>query len=275
MEGRIWFEGNPWPSGHPIKSAELFIELSEGEDQSWPPERGAYLGLNIKSHDYYSEMTKDEREKAYKEEAVILDNNESIADWNSYIVWKNYHRCRIESSNAQIGTSSQKLDLRNFERCTMAFETGRKSVADQENALNAFTCYILGHDSVSDHEIKFSTCNSNTGSVDIAWTGAVALSYLGELDFDYRFRAELKNVPFLGMKGPRYQELRETSRSFFGLFRKSDYYDLRQDKEEVARERALRNLAETSIIFDQSQFQFQARDRCDWLVPLDIPTSTP
>ena len=267
LEGRIWFESNPWKNGHSIKSAELFIELSEGGEHAWPPTEGAYLGLKISSDNYYSDMSIEEQERAYEKEAISSDNDIHIADWNSFIVWQNFGRCRVESSNAQIGSASQRYDLTNLMQGRLEFEKGRKIVADQENDLNAFTCYILGHDSVADHDISFSESIDSPGHFDIKWTGAIALSYIGDYNFEHRFRVELNNVPFLGIKGPRYQELREVRKSFFGLFGRSEYYDLRQDKNANSREKLLRKLAEKCLKLEQNRFEFQSKERCDWLVP--------
>ena len=266
-KGRIWFEGNPWPNGHAIKSADLFITLSEGGENSWPPETGAYLGLKIKTDDYYAEMLEEERNRAYEAETKASDNNEHIADWTSFIVWQNYGACRIESSNAQIGTHTAPFDLINLKQAHLSFDTGMTAVADQENDMNAFTCYILGHDSVANHELSFTNTHENPNHFDIDWSGSVALSYLGDNDFSHRFRAKLTQVPFLGVKGPRYQELREVKSSLFGLFKTRDYYDLRQDREPLLREKALRQLASSCLKLDHKTLAFQAKQRCDWLVP--------
>ena len=49
MQGRIWFEGNPWPNGHAIISANMHIFLVDGEDKKSPFDAGAYLNLTIKT----------------------------------------------------------------------------------------------------------------------------------------------------------------------------------------------------------------------------------
>lgn len=270
MEGRIWFENNPWTNGHAIKSAELFIELSEGGEHAWPPDKGVFLGLKIKSDTYYAEMSIEEQERTYEAKSTSNENVKNTDGWNSFPLWHNFGSCTIESSNAQIGNVSQKYDLTTLMLGRLEFEKDRKVVPDQENALNAFTCYILGHDSVSDHEITFSDTIDSPGHFDIKWTGAVALSYVGNYNFEHRFRAELNNVAFLGIKGPRYQELREVKKSFFGLFSKSDYYDLRQDHTAASREKALRKLAEGCLTLEQNKFEFQSKERCDWLIPVKI-----
>lgn len=51
----------------------------------------------------------------------------------------------------------------------------------------AFHVYLLGHDSVADHDIVFT--RQQTGGHTIDWNGRIALTYAGEEEFSHRFRA--------------------------------------------------------------------------------------
>lgn len=52
----------------------------------------------------------------------------------------------------------------------------------------AFHIYLLGHDAVAGHRIKFLR-RGNTDRFDIAWTGKIALAYIGDYDYRYDFEA--------------------------------------------------------------------------------------
>lgn len=91
MQGRIWFEGNPWPNGHAIISANMHIFLVDGEDKKSPFDAGAYLNLTIKTDNYDSENTDEDRDRIeaqYKAEKA----GKTISDWESFGVWKNYSK---------------------------------------------------------------------------------------------------------------------------------------------------------------------------------------
>ncbi|MER7280154.1 hypothetical protein ABT369_37525 [Dactylosporangium sp. NPDC000244] len=53
----------------------------------------------------------------------------------------------------------------------------------------AFHVYLLGHDSVADHAVTFTGDGSGRHRID--WTGRVALTYSGDEEFRYEFRAEI------------------------------------------------------------------------------------
>lgn len=266
MKGRIWFEGNPWPNGHAIKTAEFFITLSEAGEGAWPPEAGAYLGLKIESQYYYAEMSDEEQKQAYEADAKSIDQDIATDDWESFIVWQNYHACTLSASNAQIGTRSHPFEL-GAAQTKLIFEQGKKAVSyNQDRESSAFIGYILGHDSLADHELLITETPGCPGFFDIKWSGAVALTYVGAEEFSYRFRAEMTRVPFLGIEGPRYQESRER-KSLFGLLRKHEWYDLRQDRSVPSREADLRELAMSCLKFKQDDYVFHEKDRMDWLVP--------
>jgi hypothetical protein len=64
----------------------------------------------------------------------------------------------------------------------------------------AFHVYLLGHDSVADHDIVFT--KQETGGHTIDWTGRIALTYAGQEEFAYRFRAHIEDVVLSHVAAP-------------------------------------------------------------------------
>lgn len=184
-EGRIFFPGNPWPEGHPIKEF-LWSAEQRGTD--------VWFGFHLKTADYYSERDIEDDE-----------DTEYLSDWNAPIVWGNYHSCTISSDFWHDG---------GFLACSLAdfnpdHVDGLRVQVDPlpldlhtpyEN--RAFHIYLLGHDSVVDHHIAFSRI-PGTDLFDIEWEGKIALNYSGDYAPKHRFRAELKGIslPTIGAGG--------------------------------------------------------------------------
>lgn len=242
MHGRIWFEGNPWPEGHGIKAAEFFLSLSHGYDEDWTPHPQLDLGLTIESEDYYAAMTKEERDAAYDREAKAIDEGVELSDWAAFIAWQNFHRCRFQSSNAVIAKAGSLFDMNSLSKTCFVFEEGLKKVGDWDYESSAFTAYILGHDSLADHKIHISNVEGAPNLYDINWTGAVAMSYRGDDSFDYRFRAQIRNLPFSGIRV---------------------YRDTQND----GGESAIRASAQHLLTFKQDDYRFVAEKHYNWLVP--------
>jgi len=202
MHGRIFFEGNPWPEGHPIKECQFSASLSDA---------GVSLNLHLVTEDYYSEREIIE----YDENDNLLPEFEDLSAWQSPGCWYNYHACTI--SNTFWGSASQTtLVSKPGQRFSISDLSGRQlsinpvptltnGHADptftwEHDELN-FHTYLLGHDAVADHNLTFTQTES--GLFNIHWTGRIALAYVGETEFKYRFHADLKDVPFLGYACPR------------------------------------------------------------------------
>ena len=175
--GRIFFEGNPWPEGHAIKNFRWSTEIA-GSD--------VWCHLHLETADYDAERgIVDEDDATYE------------SDWAAPSVWGNYHRCII---------SSDYWDRGGFRLCSVTDFTVdtvdglRVRVdelpADLENdEERRFHVYLLGHDTVVDHHIAF-TKEASTGLFSITWSGKIALTYAGEYEPKYSFRAEITGVPF-------------------------------------------------------------------------------
>ncbi len=174
-ENRIFFEGNPWPEGHPIKS---FVWTAA--------QRGANLWFNFHL----------ETEVYYAERAIDDEDAEYSSDWESPTVWENYHSCTMSSTQWHSGGfavcraadfSPEHLDGVLVQVDPLPLDL---SAAYEERA---FHIYLLGHDAVADHRITFTRV-PGTQLFDIAWQGKIAMAYVGDYEPEHRFRAEIRGV---------------------------------------------------------------------------------
>ncbi|MBU2666203.1 hypothetical protein KOI35_22130 [Actinoplanes bogorensis] len=169
MNGRIWFPGNPWPDGHRVDEFEWAGRLDD-LGQLWFD-----LSLRTADYDEAGDPGPDDR-----------------PDWESPIVWNNYHRCRISSTFW--GEATGVLAATPGRPFRIADPQPQRLAADplpieDLDADPAFHVYLLGHDSVAEHTITFTA--DADGSHRIDWTGRVALTYAGDETFRYEFRAEI------------------------------------------------------------------------------------
>ena len=104
---------------------------------------------------------------------------------------------------------------------------------------------------MADHKLVFSKSSNDNACFNIDWAGAVALYYAGYNSFDYRFRAELKDIPFLGLIGPPHKFTNKEEKLASNL---------------VEREKNLRALASYFLKYNQDDFVFELRDSSDLLV---------
>lgn len=220
-EGRIWFEGNPWPQGHRLVSCELV----GGVD----PRRGAYvdgvverpaltLAIELRSARY------DEDDDPKQRDTTGPD------DWSSKIVWNNYGQAWIGASasselagvEVSDGRVPYALDAPEHRFLVDRLPLNLPGAADTSDfsdffRLQAFGCYILGHDAVADHDIHLHS-RTPDGAYRLDWTGKVALAYAGRETFDYQFRVQATGV-----------RLREISLWFFDVERAREYLGLELD----------------------------------------------
>jgi hypothetical protein len=178
MKGRIYFEGNPWPEGHEIRQFRWSAEC-RGTD--------VWFGFHLVTAEYYEERDIDDDEE-----------NENSSDWEASIAWGNYHRCIISSDEWHTGGflacpvaeyTAEQIDQAEFHVDPLPLD-----IADDYEK-RAFHIYLLGHDAVADHHVRFSR-NAETNLFDIAWGGKIALAYVGDYEPKYSFRAEITGVPF-------------------------------------------------------------------------------
>lgn len=192
MEGRILFEGNPWPQGHRLVSCDL-VGMVE-------PMRGAYLdnaryvgpalslAIELRSADYCEGDDPDQRDL------------EGADDWSSKIGWNNYGAAWIGASASSSTPGFMVSDGRvPFDPMQPEYRFMVDSlpleVADFSDffAAQAFGCYILGHDAVADHDIRLHGRTAD-GSYLLDWTGKVARAYVGDTSFEHSFRVHASGV---------------------------------------------------------------------------------
>lgn len=193
-ESRIIFPGNPWPLGHRVSKFDWTAEVTDGD---------LWFFFHLETEAYDSES-----------EGCPGSESGPDADWKSPITWGNFHSCTIsatkwgEEAGFLVGRKSKfnlnRLSGREFHVDPLPLQ------ADDDS--KAFHIYMLGHDDVADHRIKFFR-DEKTGLFDIHWQGKIALSYLGDYEFRYGFEAQIygKEAPSLLKK----KSLRLTS--WFGL----------------------------------------------------------
>jgi len=185
MKGRIWFAKNPWPKGHAIKKATWSGRLHESGT--------LFFDFDIKSADY------DAGDKSDDDEDEDLDS-----DWESKVVWTNYGSCSLSSTKwdhegIAVGASKSKFAWSKLDGSTLRADRATKTLPyDNEDA--ALGIYLLGHDGVADHAIRFK----RTGKTwSIEWKAKIALAYTGDHDLDHRMKLELSGMTFDGFAIPK------------------------------------------------------------------------
>jgi hypothetical protein len=174
---RIRFPGNPWPKGHGIKRAVWTGALSA---------EGLRFHLHVESDDYDKE---DDRE-----DDDIVDDS-----WRSRDVWGNYHSCQLSSTKwghpgFLVATPGQPIDLDKLAGCTFRVDpVDGDELPDELDDDGAFAIYLLGHDSVCDHRIRFVT-RRGPDTYDLDWRARIALTYGGSTALDYRLEATVPRL---------------------------------------------------------------------------------
>lgn len=202
MNGRIWFENNPWPKGHAIRTFSFSILLHE---------QGAGLMLHMKTQAYQEEYPDDAdmpgSDDDFDEVSGLIDDD-PLRDWKSPVVWNNFNAAIL--SNTHWGYSplilppmmaeGARLDARLAGFHTVAVDPiGRARHDSFDPDHNAFQIYLLGHDAVRDHQILIEK-DPETRLFRIEWSGKIALTYSGDPHYRHRFRAFIEDAPFEGFR---------------------------------------------------------------------------
>lgn len=170
---RIYFPGNPWAAGHGIACFEWDAEVRDGM---------VWFLLHLESDYYYAEEDIDDLDREYD------------SDWEAPIVWSNYHRCTISSTEWHDGgfivCPQSEYSLEYLHGHKFLVDSEPNKIADEEEF--AFWAYLLGHDSVAQHRIKFTQRDNNY--FDLDWRGKIALTYSGDEVYRYDFIAQIYNV---------------------------------------------------------------------------------
>lgn len=186
MRGRIRFPGAPWPDGHALAAFSLSAALDA--------RHGVGLLLHLET-------------EAYDAEGPGQDGGDG-SDWTSPAVWENFGACTLSNTEwGYLNPQLVRLDQPPFRRFDPQGLAGRSFTLDPVADLppdwspgdQPFQIYLLGHDAVAEHHIAFSA-GATPGLFDIGWSGRIALFYVGEEDFDRRFEAEIRDVPFAGFE---------------------------------------------------------------------------
>lgn len=175
--GRIKFPGNPWPRGHAVKKAKWTAELT--------PE-GLRFHFDIESCDYDAE---DDRE----------DSELVKEDWKSRGAWTNFHACHLSSTawghpGFLVAKPGKPIDLERLEGKTFRVDRMTEDRLDEDQVENlSFGIYLLGHDSVCDHRIRFVK-RRGPSTYDVTWRARIAHTYFGRLDLDHSLKLDLPKL---------------------------------------------------------------------------------
>ncbi|MGH1541986.1 MAG: hypothetical protein ACRBHB_16285 [Arenicella sp.] len=174
---RIYFKENPWSEGHPIKEFKWLASLRDG---------CVWFDMHLKSEDYYSERDIEDDE-----------DTEYPSDWAAPIVWGNYHACTLSSNYWHNGGFKvcllQEYSPEYIDGLEIEVDPDPESVEDWDDL--AFHIYLLGHDSVAKHKIKFERIGDSS-EFDITWTGKIAQAYVGDYEYKHDFTVVLASMTF-------------------------------------------------------------------------------
>lgn len=172
-DNRIFFPGNPWPEGHPIKEFQWLASHRNGQ---------VWFDLHLESQDYDAERAIDDNE-----------GNEDTPDWEAPVLWKNFHACTLSSNFWHDGGFA----VGKIGKVSLETIDGMEAVVDdpapKDLEDNAFCVYLLGHDAAAHHRIKFSRI-PDTDRFNIRWIGKLALAYVGKYEYEYEFEAKIFDV---------------------------------------------------------------------------------
>lgn len=189
MKDRIIFHGNPWPDGHRITD---FVWSGRLE-----PDSGIWFDFHLETEEY------DAKEPKQEEREKIDERDWKLQDWKSVYTWGNHHLCTLSSTFWEegkgflVGTKENKLDIHKL--------SGREFIVDPLETYNswdsAFQIYLLGHDSIADHQISFDR-QVSPDTFSIKWKGKIAMSYLYDDQFDFSFEANISKATLDGIYLP-------------------------------------------------------------------------
>ena len=181
---KIYFSNSPFINGHKVRDFVWSARL----DQNFE----LWMDLHLETDNY-------DEEEEYKDD---LDEIDDISEENAEKqLWINYDHCIISSTywhNKGIKIANvEQLDFIDLNKKT--YEIDQLPVDLEKPEDLAFGIYMLGNDTVAQHEITFLDTD-DFGIFDIKWKGKVANTYLGENEFDYDFYVYMKNIKFNGIK---------------------------------------------------------------------------
>lgn len=234
--GRIYFPGNPWPKGHAIEEFVWTARLEKA---------GLFFDFDLKSANYYAQDSVDGKDELNrKDEEEEKEELELSDDWRSVDAWENYQRCHLSSTywkSAQgICVSSEKaIRLKSLTATVLKADSldakgGFLDVIDEQygERTPAFDIYLMGHDSAADHTIRFGK-NFGSCEYELTWTGKVAHSYVGDMEFRNHFKICIARAKLLKISiGGRIDE-QEAKQLLSRFAAEADEFELQRNTEEL------------------------------------------
>ena len=175
MKDRIFFENNPWPEGHTINEFKWTARLKDGY---------VWFDMHLETDEYYAERDIEDDEE-----------NEPESDWEAAGTWSNYHACRLSSNFWHEGgfkvcpADDYSADF--LDGLELSIDPNPEDCEDFEDL--AFHIYLLGHDAVGHHKIKFERID-DSDNFKIKWDGKIALAYIGEDTFEHPFKLTITSA---------------------------------------------------------------------------------
>lgn len=180
---RIYFQASPWPEGHAIAEFAWTARAVEGD---------VWFDLHLKSADYYAERDIDDED----------DEAQLLSDWESPAAWNNYHACTLSSTFwGNKGFRVCRLEQYRpefLDGLEMLVDTHPETIEDWDEL--AFHIYLLGHDAVAQHKIRFERIQGSR-QFKIVWTEAIAAAYVGQFEFKHAFSASISSAQFPKLAG--------------------------------------------------------------------------
>ncbi len=174
-ENRIYFKGNPWPEGHPIKEFRWTARIEH--DAVW-------FDMHLETADYYSERDIEDNEDV-----------EYLSDWAAPIVWGNYHSCTLSTNNWHNGGFKvcplEQYSAEFMDGLVLEIDSNPEAIEDWDEL--AFHIYLLGHDSAAKHKFKFERVGK-TDVFNIIWSGKIAQAYVGDYEYKRDFSTLISGV---------------------------------------------------------------------------------
>lgn len=168
-KNRIYFQGNPWPEGHPLKEFVWTAKVVDGD---------VWFDIHLETAVYYSERDIEDD-----------DDIEYGSDWEAPIVWGNYHRCTMSTNYWHEGgfrvCKLQEYSADYLDGLELEVDMRPEQIEDWDDL--AFHIYLLGHDAVAYHRIKFIR-EAGGNNFSIQWCGRAAQAYVGDDEFKHPFK---------------------------------------------------------------------------------------
>ncbi|MEQ5391677.1 hypothetical protein ABN236_06295 [Proteus sp. fly-1013] len=221
----ITFIDSAYPKPHNIEEFVWSGRLDK-HGQLW-------FDLHLRSASYYLSEGKDYPDDIDEDELDDEEEYTSLVDWQSRIVWDNYHRCTLSSTfwsdekGILLSTGEVPFDFDNFITHQFNVDTApqinHSEDEDEPTEISAFSIYLLGHDECKNHQIHFQRQQNNTYHIN--WSGKIALTYGGFDEFIHQFIARLENISFDGFYFPKTWDLDKATVEFKKVLSHFEHYE--------------------------------------------------